>query len=236
MKFAASLLTLVSLIAGASAHMALLYPTPRGGYGTKQYNGRVHTWIGHKDSKWNQRFPCGGYAPGPVTQMKAGQTINVRFLASTMSDKQIKTQPNPTSSGKQFSQARHGGGTCEFSLSYDGGKSFRRIGRYTKTCPDAYYVWPVKIPNNVTSCKKKNQCLFVWTWTANILPQYYQNCADIYLEGLDKGGVLPRNGIEIVDFKGYKTGVKGDGINHKSAGGPSKTEIKENKDGKYAKN
>ncbi|KAF9174149.1 hypothetical protein BGX21_007619 [Mortierella sp. AD011] len=235
MKFAAAFLVLVSLLASATAHMALLYPTPRGGYGTKQYNGRIHTFIGYKDSKWTMKFPCGGYAPGPVTKLKAGQTINVRFLASTMKAKDIKTQPKPTSSSKQFSQARHGGGTCEFSLSYDGGKTFNRIGRYTKTCPDAYYTWPVKIPSNVPSCTTKNKCLFVWSWTANILPQYYHNCADISLTGA-KNGKKPKTGIEIVDFSGHKKNVKapGDGINHKSAGGPSKSEINNNLKGKYA--
>jgi len=42
MKFAAAILLLISYIAMASAHMAMLSPTPRGGYGTKQYNGRIH--------------------------------------------------------------------------------------------------------------------------------------------------------------------------------------------------
>ncbi|KAI8594436.1 hypothetical protein EDD21DRAFT_88668 [Dissophora ornata] len=67
-------------------------------------------FIGFKDSKWNMRFPCGGYAPGPVTNMKAGDTVNVRFFASGMKAADIKKQPKPTSPSKQFSQARHGGG------------------------------------------------------------------------------------------------------------------------------
>ncbi|KAF8917743.1 hypothetical protein BGZ58_005025, partial [Dissophora ornata] len=110
MKFTAALLLIVSYVAVASAHMGMLYPTPRGGYGTKQYNGRIHAFIGFKDSKWNMRFPCGGYAPGPVTNMKAGDTVNVRFFASGMKAADIKKQPKPTSPSKQFSQARHGGG------------------------------------------------------------------------------------------------------------------------------
>ncbi|KAF9096643.1 hypothetical protein BGX27_001100, partial [Mortierella sp. AM989] len=110
MKFAATLLSLVTLVATVAAHGTMLYPIPRGGYGTKQYNGRVHTFIGYKDSKWHMRFPCGGYGLGPNTNMKAGQIINVRFLASTMKAAQIKTQPKPTSVKRQFSQARHGGG------------------------------------------------------------------------------------------------------------------------------
>lgn len=236
MKFATAVLLLVTLIASASAHMGLLYPTPRGGYGTKQFNGRFHTFIGYKDSTWNMRFPCGGYAPGPVTKFTAGQRVDVRFYASSMNANQIKTQPKPTSANRQFSQARHGGGLCEFSLSYDNGKTFHKIGQYTRTCPDAYYVWPVRIPANVPNCTTKNQCLFVWSWTANILPQYYHNCADITLTG-SKGNVLPKSSIQIVDFPGRKTGVTapGDGINHKSAGGPNKSEITANLNGAYAK-
>ncbi|KAF8982007.1 hypothetical protein BGZ46_001966 [Entomortierella lignicola] len=234
MKFAAALLILVSLLASATAHIALLYPTPRGGYGTKQYNGRIHTWIGYKDKVWTQKFPCGGYKQGPITKMKAGQLVNVRFLASSMKAKDIKTQPKPTSSSHQFSQARHGGGTCEFSLSYDGGKTFRRIGRYSRSCPDAYYRWPVKIPKDVPSCTTKGKCLFVWSWTANILPQYYHNCADIHLTGV-KHGKLPPKGITEVDFKGRKTGVtaSGDGVKHKSGPGPNKKDVNNNMKGKY---
>ncbi|KAF9419734.1 hypothetical protein BGZ76_004202 [Entomortierella beljakovae] len=168
--------------------------------------------------------------------MRAGQTINVRFLASSMKAKDIKTQPKPVPSNRQFSQARHGGGLCEFSLSYDNGKSFHKIGQYSKTCPDAYYTWPVKIPTNVPSCTIKNKCLFVWSWTAHILPQYYHNCADIQMAGV-KSGKLPKTGIKIVDFKPYpmKKTAPGDGINHKSAGGPSKSEISANLKGVFWK-
>ncbi|KAF9167566.1 hypothetical protein DFQ27_004570 [Actinomortierella ambigua] len=235
MKFAAALLCLVALISTVSAHAALLYPTPRGGYGTKQFNGRVHTWIGYKDSTWSQKFTCGGYALGPETKMKAGQVIWVRFYASSMKSADIKTQPKrPSSPSKQFKQSRHGGGTCEFSLSYDGGKTFRLIGRYTKSCPDSYYKWPVRIPKNVPSCTKRGQCLFVWSWTANILPQYYMNCADIHLTGV-KGGKLPPKRIQIVDIKGYKMGVTapGDGIKHTSGSGPSDRQINDNMNWRY---
>ncbi|KAG0367422.1 hypothetical protein BC939DRAFT_450068 [Gamsiella multidivaricata] len=235
MKFATALLLIISYIAVASAHMAMLWPTPRGGFGTKQYNGRIHAFIGYKDNVWKVRFPCGGYAPGPITKMKAGQTINVRFYASGMRASDIKKQPVLTKSTKQFHQARHGGGMCEFSLSYDGGKTFHLIGRYTNTCPDAYFKWPVKIPSNVPSCTH-DKCLFVWSWTANILPQYYMNCADIRLEG-SKDGKLPSQSIQIVDFKNRKMNVKelGDGIKHRASTGPTKKEISGNLSGNIPK-
>ncbi|KAF9374065.1 hypothetical protein CPC16_001515 [Podila verticillata] len=203
MKFATAVVFLVALVASASAHMAILYPPPRGGIGTPQYNGRIHT-------------------------------VNVRFFASGMKAADLNKQPKPVPANRQFSQARHGGGMCEFSLSYDNGKTFHLIGRYTRTCPDAYYEWPVKIPANVPSCNKKNQCLFVWSWTANQLPQYYHNCADIRLTGV-KGGKLPSKGIAIVDFKGRKTGVTapGDGSKHNAGPGPNKKEINNNMNGRY---
>lgn len=72
----------------------------------------------------------------------------MRFWSSAMSDKKDPGKLPP----KNIEQARHGGGMCEFSLSYDGGKSFHVIGTYTKTCPDAAYKWPIKIPDNVPSC------------------------------------------------------------------------------------
>ncbi|KAF9381216.1 hypothetical protein CPB97_007895 [Podila verticillata] len=236
MKFATAVVFLVALVASASAHMAILYPPPRGGLGTPQYNGRIHTFIGYKDSKWSMRFPCGGYAPSgrKPTALRAGQTVNVRFFASGMKSADLNKQPKPVPANRQFSQARHGGGMCEFSLSYDNGKTFHLIGRYTRTCPDAYYEWPVKIPANVPSCNKKDQCLFVWSWTANQLPQYYHNCADVTIDGV-KNGKLPSKSIQIVDFPGRRTGVteNGDGTKHKASTGPSRKEIDNNMRGIY---
>jgi hypothetical protein len=65
--------------------------------------------------------------------MKAGEVIPVRFWTAGMNDKKDEKRL-PT---KKISQARHGGGLCEFSLSYDGGATYHVIGTYTKTCPDS---------------------------------------------------------------------------------------------------
>ncbi|KAF9181409.1 hypothetical protein BGZ51_005438, partial [Haplosporangium sp. Z 767] len=59
-----SLLILALLVPNQSeAHMAMLYPIPRGGYGTKQFDWRIHVFVGYKGFK----FPCGGYPRGPNT-------------------------------------------------------------------------------------------------------------------------------------------------------------------------
>ena len=85
--------------------------------------------------------------------MKAGDIIPVRFWTSDMTYSQHITELPK----KSYEEARHGGGLCEFSLSYDGGKSFHVIATYTKTCPDVLYRWPVRIPDNVPSCKESGK-------------------------------------------------------------------------------
>ncbi|KAG0360552.1 hypothetical protein BG005_010469 [Podila minutissima] len=201
--------------------MAMLYPPPRGGVGTSRFDWRIHQFVGFKGYK----FPCGGFGLGPNTDLEAGQVVNVRFWSSAMSDKKDPGKLPP----KNIEQARHGGGMCEFSLSYDGGKSFHVIGTYTKTCPDAAYKWPIKIPDNVPSCNDPGKCLFSWSWTANLMAQFYHNCADVTIKGKN-GGQLPKKTIQIYDFKGYKQDVTfdGDGNSHSSGPGPIESEKEAN--------
>ncbi|KAF9162029.1 hypothetical protein BGX21_002016 [Mortierella sp. AD011] len=202
----------------SEAHMALLYPTPRGGYGTKAFDGRIHTFIGYQGLK----FPCGGYPKGPNTNLKAGEVVPVRFWTPELTN--VNQLPK-----NKISEARHGGGLCEFSLSYDGGKSFHVIGSYTKTCPDAYYEWPIRIPDNVPSCNTPGKCLFSWSWTANLVPQFYHNCADVTIQGV-KNGVLPKQMMQVYDFAGVKQGktFPGDGRSHDRGTGPIKSEVTAN--------
>ncbi|KAF9916263.1 hypothetical protein BX616_004207 [Lobosporangium transversale] len=219
------LLCLALLLLGASilpentaeAHMALLYPPPRGGYGTKHFNWRIHEFIGSRGFK----YPCGGYPRGPVTPLKAGQLVPVRFWTSAIRD--ASRLPK-----KSIPQARHGGGLCEFSLSYNNGRTYHLIATYSKTCPDAVYEWPVRIPDNVPSCNKPGQCLFVWSWTAALIPQFYHNCADVTIQGV-KNGKLPEKGIQLYDFKGHRMNVvfPGDRNSKRAGPGPLKKEVAE---------
>ncbi|KAF9153895.1 hypothetical protein BG015_002375 [Linnemannia schmuckeri] len=214
---ALSILLLVTMtFKSTEAHMAMLYPPPRGGYGTKEFNWKIHEFIGYKGFK----YPCGGYSKGPNTKMKAGQLIPVRFWTTELR----KVDKLPT---KNVPEARHGGGMCEFSLSNDGGKSFHVIATYTKTCPDVMYEWPVRIPDNVPSCNDPGKCLFAWSWTAALVPQFYHNCADITIEG-SGDGKLPKKMIQLYDFKGHKKGVTfpGDGRSHDHGRGPIAAEVK----------
>ncbi|KAF9411289.1 hypothetical protein BGZ94_001381 [Podila epigama] len=231
-------LTLVVAILALSipyvaAHMALLYPKPRGGIGTKEYDGEVHAWIGFNKKRV---LPCNGYGPGPVTTLTAGKVVNVRFWGPALQKEYLNRVPDkPGKHLREINQARHGGGTCEFSLSADGGRTFHLIGRYTRSCPDFYYEWPVKIPSNVPSCTTPGKCLFVWSWTAVNVPQFYQNCADVVIHGKKSGGKWPSKGVRIVDVKGYPQNVvaKGDGYDDKIGKGPIPSEVNTNLKGTW---
>ncbi|RHZ35474.1 DNA-directed RNA polymerase [endosymbiont GvMRE of Glomus versiforme] len=141
-------------------------------------------------------FPCGGYKPNLklVTKLKAGQVFNVSFLSLQYEDsiffdeKEERFFVNKEfydNHHKKDNQGRHNGGQCEFSLSYDGGKTYSKIATYHKSCPDMAYNWTVKIPDNAPSCRSKidgkkfGDCIFSWTWLSNTTQEFYQSCADI---------------------------------------------------------
>ncbi|KAF8977865.1 hypothetical protein BGZ46_007065 [Entomortierella lignicola] len=217
---------LFSLLTPTSAHMAMSNPPGQGGPWSDDYSSDVHAWIGYH----GKTFPCGGYKKGPVTTYKAGEVVNVRFWNFEVTD--YKKFPPPSG----LAQARHGGGACEFSLSYDGGKTWHVIGQYTKTCPDLYYEWPVLIPKNAPSCTDSDKCLFSFSWTAWSTPQYYHHCANVIIEGV-KNGILPELKMTVADVKqlGQKADVHaaGDEIKTKKSTGPDAREKRLNLDGYF---
>ncbi|KAG0280406.1 hypothetical protein BGZ95_010221 [Linnemannia exigua] len=217
---------LLSLIPSTAAHMAMSNPPGQAGPWTKNQSSQVHAFIGFKGKK----FPCGGYPKGPVTKYRAGQVIDVRFFVYEIGS-WTRFPPTPG-----IRNARHGGGACEFSLSYDGGKSWKVIGQYTRTCPDVYYEWPVQIPKNVPSCTDSNKCLFAWSWTAYATNQYYHHCANIQITGV-KDGKLPPLDMTVVDVPGrnvrQNVHARGDGKGGKSSG-PNSSERSRSTNGFYA--
>ncbi|KAG0204143.1 hypothetical protein BGX33_008693 [Mortierella sp. NVP41] len=219
--------TLLSLFSTISAHMAMSNPPGQAGPWSNDPRSDVHAWIGY-DKK---TFPCGGYKKGPVSTYKAGQVIPVRFWNFEVKD--YKTFPPP----KGLSQSRHGGGACEFSLSYDAGKTWHVIGQYTRTCPDINYEWPVLIPKNAPSCTDSNRCLFSFSWIAYSTEQFYHHCANVIIHGDDKTGILPELKMTVADVKqvGEKMNLhaKGDGRSTKSSG-PDRREKELNLNGYFA--
>lgn len=169
--------------------------------------------------------------------MKAGQIVKVRFWNFDL--REDKFPPQLTAEAKKqghkiANQARHGGGYCEFSLSYDGGKNWRVIGQYTKTCPDVYYRWPVLIPSNVPSCSDSSKCLFSFSWLSRNVEQFYHHCANVKIVGGKKSGKLPP--LKMSWYKSNKgSSANGDGVpKGKKAKGPNPKEEKLNRSGWFA--
>ncbi|KAG0200273.1 hypothetical protein BGX28_006638 [Mortierella sp. GBA30] len=218
---------LFSFLSTTSAHMAMSNPPGQAGPWSKNPESNVHAWIGYE----GKTFPCGGYKKGPVTTYKAGETIPVRFWNFNIKDSTKFPPP------KGLAQSRHGGGSCEFSLSYDGGHTWHVIGQYTKTCPDIYYEWPVMIPKNVPSCTDSDKCLFSFSWTAYAVPQFYHHCANVIIHGDDKKGILPELEMTVVDVKQLDEKMDihaiGDEKSTKSLG-PSRREMELNLNGYFA--
>ncbi|KAG0055025.1 hypothetical protein BGZ83_009795 [Gryganskiella cystojenkinii] len=230
MKFA----TLASSLALAfmsvtSAHMAMSNPPGQAGPWSNDPTNDLHAWIGYN----GKTFPCGGYKKGPVTKYTAGETVNVRFWNFEVKD--YKKFPPP----KGLTQSRHGGGACEFSLSYDAGKTWHVIGQYTKTCPDLYYEWPVQIPKNVPACTDSNKCLFSFSWTAYSTDQFYHHCANIEIAASKDTAkkILPELEMTVVDVKQlhqkWNTHAIGDTLGGKSTG-PDRREKELNTNGYFA--
>ncbi|KAF9410506.1 hypothetical protein BGZ94_001629 [Podila epigama] len=164
------------------AHVALRSPCPR--YGSfkgcpappsgQSIDYNIRTPIGTHDS---QNFPiCKNTKPysGKRTVYKAGQTIKTDYDVG----------------------AAHGGGHCQWALSYDNGKTWVVIHTIIRDClrgvPNyGKYTANVKIPANAPSGK----VTFMWLWNNAIgNRELYSNCADIEIKGKDGGkisGVAP---------------------------------------------
>ncbi|KAG0326038.1 hypothetical protein BG004_003054 [Podila humilis] len=91
--------------------------------------------------------------------------------------------------------APHGGGHCQWALSYDEGKTWVVIKTLIRECfkgtsgGSAYSV-PVQIPAGAPSGK----AVFQWIWNNAVgNREMYSNCADIEIKGVDGGSI---SGVE----------------------------------------
>ncbi|KAJ2576464.1 hypothetical protein GGH95_003644 [Coemansia sp. RSA 1836] len=139
----------------------------------------------------------------PAARWTAGTSVSVEF--------------NPHA-------AVHGGGHSEFSLSYDGGKTFvvvHRVLRYTFTGgpsssnTGAQLAYSIPLPADLPS---GDRVIFAWTWVNAIgNREFYMNCADVAIAGKDGGSFTGQQMLVanygpgsplIPEFNGnYETGI-----------------------------
>ncbi|KAG0297209.1 hypothetical protein BGZ96_007267 [Linnemannia gamsii] len=103
----------------------------------------------------------------------------------------------PISTGYDIGSA-HGGGHCQWALSYDGEKTWVVIQTEIRTCLQGALTGQsdVKIPVTIPKDAPSGDVTFMWLWVNAIGDrELYSNCADIRIEGRDGGSVT---GVELL--------------------------------------
>jgi len=176
-----SLLAMVSILPGPNvvveAHVGLLHPcarsSPRAGC-PKPSSGQkidydLNSPIGTYSSK---TYPlCKNTVPSKTrTVYKAGQSIKTDYTIG----------------------ASHGGGHCQWALSYDAGKTWVVLKTMIRGCLKGTklgqtYSVSVPLPKNAPNGK----AVFMWLWNnAQGNRELYSNCADVEIRGGANGGSI----------------------------------------------
>jgi len=161
-----------------SGHMAMYNPAPR----YSNYDSYAPQPPAGQTYDYNIKSPIGTSATinnpickhtvpydTPVATWTAGQTVTVDF---------------------QTGGAAHSGGHCQFSISYDGGKTFVVIKNVFSYCfftgsavddnTATVLSYDVELPSGLPS----GLAIFSWTWVnASGNREFYMNCADVKING-----------------------------------------------------
>ncbi|KAH6692461.1 hypothetical protein F5X68DRAFT_58647 [Plectosphaerella plurivora] len=160
-------ITLFYFAVGISAHMSMQDPPPinhpKNSFATNanfDYNNPL--------SPGGSDFPCKGQhlnldspAGQPVAEWQAGQSYSLTVGGG----------------------AYHMGGSCQASLSFDGGKTFKVIHSWIGNCPSANgeTSYNFALPSDTPSADK---ALFAWSWFNKIgNREMYMNCAVVSISG-----------------------------------------------------
>ncbi|KAH7368698.1 hypothetical protein B0T11DRAFT_326848 [Plectosphaerella cucumerina] len=158
---------LIYFTIGVLGHMSMVSPAP--------INHKNNPFAGKIDSEYNNPlsasgsdFPCKGQhtlldpSEGqPVAQWEAGQSYSM------------------TIDGGAF----HLGGSCQASLSFDGGQTFKVIHSYVGGCPSANgeTSYSFTVPEDTPSAER---AIFAWSWFNKIgNREMYMNCAVVSISG-----------------------------------------------------
>ncbi|KAJ2837151.1 hypothetical protein FBU31_001205 [Coemansia sp. 'formosensis'] len=180
------------MAASAWTHMSMISPCPR--YNSKDIDCPALPPGEAIDYNESSPIASSGVAlqpfckytapwPTPAAQWTAGQSITVTF--STYG-------------------SEHDGGMCEWSLSYDGGKSFVVINRVLGRCfydaqNNYVFNYTFTLPANVPG---SDSAIFAWSWVnAMGNREFYMNCADVVIKGASESFSGPQ--MTILNYPGY---------------------------------
>lgn len=148
-------------VAPASAHMEMINPAPW--YSKANPNTPFekieYSYTSPLDAS-GANFPCKGFNEAFGTP--AGASVATWAPGSKQSF---------TLSGT----ATHGGGSCQASLSYDGGNTFKVIRSIEGECP-LKDTWDFTVPDDAPA----GEAVFAWTWFNRVgNREMYMNCATV---------------------------------------------------------
>ena len=172
-SFTTVLATLLAAGHLAAAHMELSYPPPFRSKFNPNAGSNIDYSMTAPLSGDGSNFPCKGYhkdvgtaAGAPTASFAPGGTYNMTITGG----------------------AAHGGGSCQASLSYDGGATFTVIESIIGGCPltsNYDFTVPADAPTGTA--------IFSWTWQNAIgNRELYQNCAPVTIGG---GGAKRRDAV-----------------------------------------
>ncbi|OMH79396.1 hypothetical protein AX774_g7188 [Zancudomyces culisetae] len=171
---------LVTLFAtGVYSHMAMVQPCPR-------LSPNNPLCPAGDPVDYDIKSPIGTQSaanqPLCKTDRKSSRVVDTWTAGSTVT---VKFRPDG---------AAHSGGHCQFALSYDGGKTFVVIKDVLRYCffngqksgnTADVLSYTIQLPSNLPS---SNSAVFAWTWlNASGNREYYMNCADIAIKGVNGG-------------------------------------------------
>jgi hypothetical protein len=176
-------LFLAGALHAVSGHGRIKYPPPLGSPAESTAGNAYNSPLSPSGSD----FPCKKlhldqttYADSYTTKWKAGSQVHFEILGQV-------------NYGQEGPLAAHSGGSCQASISFDNGTTFKAIHSYVGGCPRGASAgsniiaagtdqnFSFMVPENT----RAGPALFAWTWIAvsGNRNEFYMNCAKIEVEG-----------------------------------------------------
>lgn len=162
MQLPISLSTVLGMASLTAAHMQMSDPPP---FRSKHnpYTTDVDYSMNSPLDASGSNYPCKGYHS--LLDTPQGQSVATWEAGGSYS---LSVEGSAT----------HNGGSCQASLSYDGGRTFKAIHSFIGGCP-LKSTWPFTLPNDTPA----GEAVFAWTWFNNIgNREMYMNCAHVTIK------------------------------------------------------
>jgi LysM repeat protein len=168
MRYATTLIAFAAFASSTLAHMDMQEPAPfRSKFNTNVPSEKVDFDMVAPLAADGSDFPCKGFIPdfdqspdgNPTATWASGSKQQVTIVGG----------------------AEHGGGSCQLSLSFDKGKTFRVVKSFEGGCPvQDSQILDFTVPDDT----KSGKAVFAWTWFNQIgNREMYMNCAAVEITG-----------------------------------------------------